>query len=40
VTVPVAVEPVGTSALPRTMIGDVTVASKASPSFAVFELID
>jgi hypothetical protein len=40
VTVPLAVEPVETSVLPLTAIGDVTVASNASPSFAVFELID
>ncbi len=37
VTVPLALEPVGTSVLPFTTIGEVTVASKLSPSCAVFE---
>jgi alanine dehydrogenase len=39
VTIPLAVEPVATSVLPLTTMGDVTVASKASPSCAVFEAI-
>ncbi len=39
ITVPLAVEPVVTSVLPFTMIGEVTVASKASPACAVFELM-
>ena len=39
VTVPLAVEPVVTSVLPFTMIGDVTVASKESPTCAVFDAI-
>jgi len=40
VTVPLAAEPVATSVLPFTTMGDVTVASKSSPSCAVFEAMD